>query len=115
MKSLKTTTATLTDKFLFFNSVYSTAGEGNFHWLQISRRYDHLDNKQYELEYFENFLSSSNFEGLGVRELDPEEFLKIYSDLIPDYISRVLRRKEPPPIFTWQTHIHLTYKTDNDS
>ena len=104
-----------TDKFFFFNAVYSTIGEGNFHWLQISRRYDHLENKKYELEYFEKLLNSTDFEDLQIRELNPEEFLKTYSDLIPDYVNRVIRRKTPPPIFTWQTHIHLTYKTDNDS
>jgi hypothetical protein len=93
--------------YRFFAVDYFATGEGMSFWLKICRNYGLYDGKDYELERFKEFIGCDHYFS-GIEELPEEEFRTKYANLIPDYISKMLDKRDQPG-FDWETHYHFNY------
>ena len=93
--------------YRFFAVEYFGTGEGMSFWLKICRNYGSYDGRDYELESFKEFISEPFFFG-GIEEPTEEEFRTKYANLIPDYVSKMLDKRDQPG-FIWETHYHFNY------
>lgn len=90
----------------FAVSNYGT-GEGLTYFLQISLNCKHLNEVDYDLEDFKNFISDEYYFS-SIEELQEEEFMKTYANLIPSHVVKMVERKDQPSLL-WQTHFHVNY------
>lgn len=93
--------------YRFFVVDYFATGEGMSFWLKICRNYEPYDGKDHELERFKEFVGESFFFP-GIEEPTEEEFRTQYAKLIPDYVSKMLDKRDQPG-FIWETHYHFNY------
>jgi len=93
--------------YRFFAVEYFGTGEGMSFWLKICRNYEPYDGKDYEMESFKEFVGESFFFP-GIEEPTEEEFRTQYAKLIPDYVSKMLDKRDQPG-FIWETHYHFNY------
>jgi hypothetical protein len=93
--------------YRFFAVEYFGTGEGMSFWLKACRNYEPYDGKDYELESFKEFVGDSFFFG-GIEEPTEEQFRTQYVNLIPDYVSKMLDKRDQPG-FIWETHYHFNY------
>lgn len=93
--------------YRFFAVEYFGTGEGMSFWLKICRNYEPYDGKDYEMERFKEFVGESFFFG-GIEEPTEEVFRTQYANLIPDYVSKMLDKRDQPG-FIWETHYHFNY------
>ena len=93
--------------YRFFAVEYFATGEGMSFWLKACRNYEPYNGKDYELESFKEFVGESFFFP-GIEEPTEEVFRTQYANLIPDYVSKMLDKKDQPG-FIWETHYHFNY------
>ena len=90
----------------FAVSDYST-GEGLTYFLQISRNYEGFTNDDEQLKDFKEFIKDEYYHS-SIEELQEEEFMKTYANLIPPHVVKMVERKDQPSLL-WQTHFHVNY------
>lgn len=90
----------------FAVSNYGT-GEGLTYFLQISRNYEGFTNDDEQLKEFKEFIKDEYYHS-SIEELQEEEFMEIYVNLIPPHIVKMVERKDQPTLI-WQTHFHVNY------
>lgn len=93
--------------YRFFAIEYYGTGEGVSYWLKACRNYQSFDGKDRELESFKEFIGCDHYFP-GIEEPTEEEFRTRYAKLIPEYVSKMLDRKDQPG-FIWETHYHFNY------
>ncbi|UYA57552.1 hypothetical protein SCREM1_95 [Synechococcus phage S-CREM1] len=93
--------------YRFFAVDYFATGEGMSFWLKICRNYGMYDDRDREMEDFKEFIGESYYYS-GIEELTEEEFRTKYANLIPDYVSKMLDKRDQPG-FIWETHYHFNY------
>ena len=95
--------------YRFFAVYYYGTGEGVSYWLKICRNYSSYYDYgvDRELEKFKKFIGHE-FYYSGIEEPTEEEFRTRYAKLIPDYVSKMLDKKDQPG-FTWETHLCFNY------
>lgn len=93
--------------YRFFAVEYFGTGEGMSFWLKICRNYPPHNGRDYDMERFKEFIGESFFFG-GIEEPTEEEFRTQYANLIPDYVSKMLDKRDQPG-FVWETHYHFNY------
>jgi len=98
---------TETPFYRFFAVDYFATGEGVSYWLKVCRNYEPINDRDYEMEKFKEFLGHSHYYP-GIEELTEEQFLEKYAKLIPDHTRMMIHRRDQP-IFTWETHVHFNY------
>lgn len=93
--------------YRFFAVTDYATGDGLTYFLQISRNCKHLNEVDYDLEDFKNFISDDYYFS-SIEELQEEEFMKTYANLIPPHVVKMVERKDQPG-FLWQTHFYVNY------
>ena len=93
--------------YRFFAVEYYGTGEGVSYWLKACRNYESYDGVDREMESFKEFIGESFFFG-GIEEPTEEEFRTRYAALIPDYVRKMLDKRDQPG-FIWETHYHFNY------
>ena len=93
--------------YRFFAVEYYGTGEGVSYWLKACRNYQSFDDKDREMERFKEFIGCEFYYG-GIEEPTEEEFRTRYAALIPDYVSKMLDKRDQPG-FIWETHYHFNY------
>ena len=81
--------------YRFFAVEYFATGEGMSFWLKICRNYGLYNGKDYELERFKEFVGCDHYYP-GIEEPTEEEFRTQYANLIPDYIIKMLDKRDKP-------------------
>lgn len=85
---------------------YST-GEGLTYFLQISRNYVGFTNDDEQLKDFKEFIKDEYYFS-SIEEMQEEEFMKTYANIIPPHVVKMVERKDQPSLL-WQTHFHVNY------
>ena len=96
--------------YRFFAVNHYETGCGITYFLQIIRNYSDQYNDDYnleELEEFKKFIDDTYYQDF-IEELQEEEFMKIYVNLIPPHVVKMIERKDQPALI-WQTHFHVNY------
>jgi hypothetical protein len=93
--------------YRFFVVDYYATGEGMSFWLKICRNYEPYDDVDREMEEFKEFIGCSHYYP-GIEEPTEEEFRTKYAKLIPEYVSKMLDKRDQPG-FIWETHYHFNY------
>lgn len=93
--------------YRFFAVDYFATGEGMSFWLKICRNYPSNNGYDYEMERFKEFIGCDHYYH-GIEEPIEEEFRTKYANLIPDYVSKMLDKRDQPG-FIWETHYHFNY------
>ncbi len=93
--------------YRFFALYYYGSGEGVSYWLKICCNYPSYYGVDRELENFKKFIGHE-FYYSGIEEPTEEEFRTRYAKLIPDYVIKMLDKKDQSG-FTWETHLHFNY------
>ena len=93
--------------YRFFAVEYFGNGEGMSYWLKACRNYQSFDDKDREMERFKEFIGCEFYYG-GIEEPTEEEFRTRYAKLIPEYVSKMLDKRDQPG-FIWKTHYHFNY------
>ena len=97
-----------TSFYRFFAVDYYATGEGISHWLKVCRNYgDLINGKDHDLEQFKEFLGNTHYYP-DIEELNEEEFMSKYVNLIPSHIVKMVERKDQP-FLDWETHFHVNY------
>lgn len=93
--------------YRFFAVEYYGTGEGMSYWLKICRNYPSNNDYDYEMERFKEFIGCDHYYP-GIEEPTEEEFRTRYAKLIPDYVSKMLDKRDQPG-FIFETHYHFNY------
>jgi len=93
--------------YRFFAVEYFGTGEGMSFWLKICRNYPPHNGRDYDMERFKEFIGCDHYYP-NIEEPTEEEFRTQYANLIPDYISKMLDKRDQPG-FDWETHYHFNY------
>ena len=93
--------------YRFFAVEYFGTGEGMSFWLKICRNYPPHNGRDYDMERFKEFIGCDHYYP-GIEEPTEEEFRTQYANLIPDYITKMLDKRDQPG-FDWETHYHFNY------
>ena len=93
--------------YRFFVVNYYGSGDGLTYFLQITRNYESFTNDDEQLEEFKEFIKDEYYFS-SIEELQEEEFMKTYVNLIPPHIVKMVERKDQPSLL-WQTHFHVNY------
>ena len=94
--------------YRFFAVEYFGTGEGMSFWLKICRNYPPHNGRDYDMERFKEFIGCDHYYP-GIEEPTEEEFRTQYANLIPDYITKMLDKRDQPG-FDWETHYHFIYR-----
>lgn len=89
----------------FAVSDYAT-GQGLTYFLHISRNHGFY-NEDCHLEEFKKFIDDDYYSSC-IEELQEEEFMKTYANLIPPHVVKMVERKDQPE-FLWQTEFYVNY------
>jgi hypothetical protein len=91
--------------YKFFVCDYFATGEGRSIWLMVDRWYG--KGWSDPLHHFQTFIEDAYYYSF-IEEANEEKFLNYYANLIPDYVRKMIEKKDQQG-FTWQTHLHFNY------
>ena len=95
--------------YRFFAIEYFATGEGMSFWLKVCRNYQQFDGRDRDLERFAKFIGEGAAHYMhGLTLPTQEEFMTQYANLIPQYIVKMIERRDQPAL-DWETHFHFNY------